>query len=73
METEPVKDFVVQCIERARGDDLCRARAAFKHFSPDKMEEEHGQSGRTRQQVLDGHIEHNRKCDVAITVVKRHL
>ena len=30
---EKVKSFILQCIERARGDDLVRAQMAFYNFS----------------------------------------
>jgi len=64
-----VKEFVLSCIERTRGDDLYRAQCAFKNCTPDQMNEEYGQSGQTRQQILDGYKAHNQKCDVAIAAV----
>ena len=47
----------VQLINRAmgayRGDDLYRARFAFERLTPAEMQQQHGQSGKTRQQILD--------------------
>lgn len=65
MKTE-IKKFIISCIERRRGDDLYRARRAFKNCTPKEMDEEYGQSGQTRQQIIDGHQSHNDECDEAI-------
>jgi len=37
-------------------DNLYRAKLSFQNHSPEEMQEQHGQSGQTRQQVLDGYI-----------------
>lgn len=37
------------------GDNLERAKAAFRGLSKEEMALEHGQSGMTRQRVLDEH------------------
>lgn len=64
------KSFILQCIERSRGDDLYRATNAFKNCTADEMNEEYGESGLTRQQILDSHIAHNAECDEAITAIR---
>ena len=68
-----VKQFVLDCIKQRRGDDLYRAQCAFKNCTSEEMNQELGQSGRTRQQVLDGYIAHNQECDAAIKAVERLL
>ncbi len=47
--------FLKRAIEAFRGDDLWRARAAFKDLSASEMAKQHGQSGKTRQQILEGY------------------
>ena len=51
--TAETKKLVLQGLGRLRGDDHLRARAAFRGMTPEQMKAQHGQSGRTRQQVLD--------------------
>ena len=65
-----VKQFIIGCIENNRGDDLQRAKAAFRNFSAEEMKEEHGQSGRTRREILDEHWNHDKDCNAAISLVE---
>lgn len=51
---------------RLRGDDLYRARAAFRGMSATQMAEQHGQSGRTRQEILAEYEEHDVRIQRAI-------
>ncbi len=48
-----IKHFIIECINRRRGDDLKLAQRAFKDCTPKEMNEEYGQSGQTRRQILD--------------------
>ena len=68
-----MKEFIIRCIERARGDDLYRARMSFRGMTAKQMQEQHGNSGRTRQQVLDGHRNRHDDCDAAIALVREKL
>ena len=68
-----VQKFVIQCISQARGDDLARAKMAFKGFNTEQMQQQHGQSGHTRKQVLDEYQSHSDMCDAAVRVCKRLL
>lgn len=63
---DETKKFVLNCIEQHRGDDLVRAKMAFKDCTPEEMNQEHGESGQTRQQILDGYNKRNLQCDNAI-------
>jgi len=65
-----LQDFIVDCINNSRGDDLVRAKRAFSGLSPKAMQEEHGHSRKTRQDILDGYRAHERKCDDAIGFVR---
>lgn len=49
----------------AAEDNAYRARAAFKHHTPAQMQEQHGQSGRTRKEILDMYEEHVYECKCA--------
>lgn len=65
-----IKDFIAECIEKTRGDDLNRIQLEFRQYSPEQMKEEHGNSGKTRQRVLDELLYHNHNCVVAIKTVE---
>lgn len=68
--TPETKRIVLCALEYYIGDDVFRARAAFKGLSHAEMQMEHGQSGRTRQQILDGYTEHYDAVHKAIQEVK---
>jgi hypothetical protein len=44
-----------QALERDKGDDLERAKRQFWSCTPDEMQEQYGQSGLTRAEILKGH------------------
>lgn len=73
MTEKTVKEFVLDCIEQRRGDDLCRAQYTFRNCTPLEMDELYGESGQTRQQIIDGYKAHELKCDVARVAVKKLL
>ena len=73
MAKETVKEFVIDCIKQHRGDDLYRAQCAFGNCTPTEMNELYGESGQTRQQIIDGYKAHQQKCNEAIETVKRFL
>lgn len=58
-----------QALEQMKSDDLYRAKASFKGMSSQQMNEQHGQSGKTRQQILDGYEKQNARIDAAISWV----
>lgn len=43
------KALILEALCRMKGDDLYRARAAFKGLTSEQMKEQHGYSGRTRR------------------------
>jgi len=61
----------INALECARGDDLYRARAAFRKCTLKEMNEEYGTSGKTRQQIMDAYEAHEAKINAAIEWVKR--
>lgn len=63
---QPLAAFVRGCVALARGDDYERAKLAFDRMTPEQMQEQYGQSGKTRQQVLDRYRQYTEQCDAAI-------
>ncbi len=61
------KDTIRQALEQFRGDDLYRAKAAFRGLSTAEMNKEYGQSGQTRAEIVRGYETHNAKVDAALT------
>lgn len=60
------KDLILDALDQYKGDDLARAELAFKGMSEEEMNLPHGQSGRTRKEILDEYKEHNAKVNAAI-------
>ena len=48
------------------GDDLIRARNAFRNCTPEQMEQQHGQSGKTRAEIIAEYEAHDAKIKAAI-------
>lgn len=63
--TSPIKT-IQAALERFRGDDLYRARLAFKSCTPYEMQQQYGHSGQTRAQILAGYEEHEAEVDAAL-------
>ena len=64
------QDLAIRALQDMKGDDLYRAKRAFSGYTPKEMQEQHGQSGQSRQEILDGYAAQNRKVDEAIEWVK---
>jgi len=47
-----VKDRAIAIVKSSFGDDLERAQQAFRRFSVSEMDEQFGQSGKSRRQIL---------------------
>lgn len=62
--------LIIEALQRMKGDDLYRARAAFNGLTPERMKEQYGFSGRTRQEILDEYEAHEVRVDAAIKWVK---
>lgn len=60
------KDLAIRALQNMKGDDSARARAAFRNFNSTQMNEPHGQSGKTRAQILSEYEEYDNKVDAAI-------
>ena len=64
------QELALRALSNFRGDDTARARHAFSRFTPKEMQEQHGQSGKTRAQILAEYEAHDAKVDAAIAWVK---
>jgi hypothetical protein len=67
------KAYVLSAIESAKSDDLRRAQAAFRRCSPAEMDQEYGESGRTRRQILQSYEDFNAKVDEILVWLKGKL
>jgi hypothetical protein len=64
------KETALRALENLRGDDLYRARAAFRNCTPDEMQQQYGQSGKTRAQIIGEYEAHEAEVNAAIAWVK---
>lgn len=61
---QEIVDYIQRAIHDRSGDDLERARIAFRGFTPEQMQQKWGQSDSTCQEILDGY-EHERALATA--------
>lgn len=62
--------LAIQALENMRGDDLCRARIAFKDLTPAQMDKPYMYSWKTRREILAEYEAHDAKINAAIEWVK---
>lgn len=62
--------LAIRALEQMSNGDLDRVRAAFRNYTPDQMAMQHGQSGRTRAEILAGYDAHETKIREAIAWVQ---
>lgn len=63
---DPVmEEYLRRLVDYTQDDSLERAQAAFRGLTPAQMQEQHGSSGKTRQQILDGYRESRARHMVA--------
>lgn len=60
---------IVRILENAKGDDSYRARTAFRNCTAEEMQRGYGDSGKTRQEILDGYIKHDERIEELIDAV----
>lgn len=61
---------IEKALQQFKGDDAARARAAFSRCTPEQMQEQHGQSGRTRAEILQGYEKHEAEVEAALAWVR---
>ena len=64
------KERLLKALSWTKGDNLERAQLEFKHYSREQMELQHGQSGLTRQEVLESYIEDRKRHLELVEFVK---
>lgn len=62
--------LAVQALSNMMGDDTARAKSAFRNCTSKQMQEQYGDSGKTRTEVLAGYEQHDAKVQAAIDWVK---
>ncbi|HEX4841342.1 MAG TPA: hypothetical protein VFV60_04180 [bacterium] len=67
--TAQTKQIILSALQQYRGDNYERAQSAFSGLTPTQMQEQHGQSGQTRQEILDGYRTHVKAVQQAIDEV----
>ncbi len=61
------QELAIQALQNMKGDDSYRAQLAFRGQN---LDEPHGQSEKTRRQILNEYLEHEAKVSEAILWVK---
>ncbi len=56
--TDLQRQQIDRILNEAKGDDLYRAQAAFRGCTPEQMQQNYGESGVTRQSIMDGYVKH---------------
>ncbi len=64
------KQLAIRALEQMLGDDLYRARAAFRNCTPEQMAQKYGQSDQTRAEILAEYEAHDAGVLAAIAWVK---
>ncbi len=64
------KARIIRLLENAKGDDLYRARLAFRGLSPEEMKKEYGKSGQSCQEILDEYEAHEAEINETIAWVR---
>lgn len=67
--TEEIRATMLAALRQYRGDDLERAKAAFRGCSPEQMQEVWSGNGETRQEVLDEYQNHVDIVDAAVAAI----
>jgi hypothetical protein len=70
MTKEEMKHMALQALDNLKGDDLFRARSAFKNYSPEKMNQPYGQNNKTPAQILSEYEAFDAKVNQTIAWVK---
>jgi hypothetical protein len=69
---QKIKDTIIRSLENYRGDNLERAKRAFRGYTPEQMAQHYGQFDETCQQILDGYQEHRDRVDAALKWIKEN-
>ena len=62
--------LAINALKTIKGDDFYRAKIAFRGLTEKQLNEMHGDSGKTKKQLLYEYMESDRKIDEAIDFLK---
>ena len=65
--TSKTKEIILRALQKERGDDPERAE---RSFGDTDLTVQHGQSGKTRQQILDEYRKNRKEIDIAMAEVR---
>ena len=65
------RNFIISLLKEHRGDDLDRARHAFRNYTPAQMNAPYGQSDKTPAQIIAGYEQRELEIDNAIDWVEQ--
>lgn len=71
MNHEETRRFVLGALENAMGDDLYRAQRAFRGLTSEQMNQQYGESGKTRNEILAEYEAHRDRVQDAMDWVNR--
>lgn len=71
--SQQVLDLILSGLSAIRGDNLERARAAFRGLPDSAMDSLYGESGKTRREILAEYEGHARMVDAASQWVRDNL
>lgn len=60
------QELAVRALENMKGDNTARVKLAFRNYSPEQMNNEYRQSGKTCAEILAECEAHDAKFDAAI-------
>jgi hypothetical protein len=65
------RELAIKALKQMKGDDLQRARNAFwRYLNSPAMDEQHGESGKTRAQILAEYEQQEAEIEAAIRWVQ---
>lgn len=70
MNTNKHKELALKALIQMRGDDYYRASTFFQRKTPEQMQEQHGQSGKTCAEILAEYKDHYDQTNAAIDWLK---
>lgn len=65
-----IKQTIITALQNHFGDDYARAQAAFRNCTPDQMNQEYGDSGKTRAEILKEYEDHFKRVETALQYVR---
>ena len=63
------RNAIITILQQHRSDDLQRAYIAFTGMSDAQMNEQYGESGKTRNEIIEGYTKHNGELEDLIQAV----